>query len=62
VAYTEKAQDADFEAALEFERRVQDMAEPRSEPSTPGPARVQSDRGARRSAVLSGTQRVLKKG
>ena len=30
VTYTEKAQHADFEAALEFDRRVREMAEPRS--------------------------------
>ncbi len=34
IASAQEAQDADFEADLEFERRVQDMAEPRSTDST----------------------------
>jgi len=46
VAAIEAAQDADFEDALEFERRVQEMAEPRSsEPKEHG--------GIRRSVTLS---------
>jgi len=37
------AQDADFEVELEFERRVREMAEPRSASATPRPGRPRPD-------------------
>ncbi len=63
VASTERAQDADFETDLEFERRVRDMAEPRSG-DTSGPQRAgHLKRPPRkwRSDISSMRQRALNK-
>jgi HD-GYP domain-containing protein (c-di-GMP phosphodiesterase class II) len=59
------AQDADFEIELEFERRVQTMAEPRSPDSASRPARAareQPDSANSRSTVRGLGQRALNKG
>jgi HD-GYP domain-containing protein (c-di-GMP phosphodiesterase class II) len=59
------AQDADFETELEFERRVQEMAEPRSADPASGPLRASSPKPRRRN-LRSGArdlrQRALNKG
>ena len=59
------AQDADFETELEFERRVREMAEPRSaDPAarSRGSARRTTSRGEWRSGVRDLGQRALNKG
>ena len=59
-----KAQDADFETELEFDRRVREMAEPRSgdhASQTPRPGGPQPGRRNWRSGVMGLRQRVLNK-
>jgi response regulator RpfG family c-di-GMP phosphodiesterase len=59
------AQDADFETELEFERRVREMAEPRSAnlaARSRGSARPRLGRGEWRSGVRDFGQRALNKG
>ncbi len=56
-------EDADFETELEFERRVQDLAQPRSPdpaPASPRTSSRQFDRRNWRSGVSSIKHRVLK--
>jgi hypothetical protein len=64
VAFAQKAHDADFETELEFERRVRDMAEPRSPDGTTRsgqPHRLRSGRRDWRAGVADLKQRVLNK-
>ncbi len=59
AAFIRQAQDADFETELEFERRVRDMAEPRSSRPTPGSQGTHASPW--RSGVSSLRSRVLNK-
>jgi putative nucleotidyltransferase with HDIG domain len=64
ITSTENAQHADFETELEFDRRVRDMAKPRSTGATPRQGQpIHPDAGHHhwRSSILGLRQRVLNK-